>query len=61
MNHAIVLIVNCPATVGTSCGMHSPKVPIFARELLAAEYSQVGLIGNANYLPYMFVPFFIGM
>jgi MFS family permease len=41
--------------------MHSPIVPVFAREQLAADYSQVGLIGTANYLPYMFAPFFIGI
>jgi MFS family permease len=36
-------------------------VPVFAREVLAADYSQVGLIGTANYLPFMFAPFFIGI
>jgi MFS family permease len=61
MNRAILLIAICSAIVGTSYGMHSPIVPVFAREQLAAEYSQVGLIGTANYLPYMFAPFFIGM
>lgn len=61
MNHAIVLITICSALVGTSYGMHSPIVPVFAREQLAADYSQVGLIGTANFLPYMFAPFFIGI
>ena len=61
MNHAIVLIAICSAIVGTSYGMHSPIVPVFAREVLAADYSQVGLIGTANYLPFMFAPFFIGI
>ena len=61
MTHAILLIVICSAIVGTSYGMHSPIVPVFARELLAADYSQVGLIGTANYLPFMFAPFFIGI
>jgi MFS transporter, DHA1 family, inner membrane transport protein len=41
--------------------MHSPIVPVFAREQLAADYSQVGLIGMVNYLPYMFAPFFVGI
>jgi DHA1 family multidrug resistance protein-like MFS transporter/DHA1 family quinolone resistance protein-like MFS transporter len=41
--------------------MHSPVVPVFARDELAADYSQVGLIGMVNYLPYMFAPFFVGM
>lgn len=61
MNHAIVLVAICSAIVGTSYGMHSPIVPVFAREVLAADYSQVGLIGTANYLPFMFAPFFIGI
>jgi MFS family permease len=61
MNHAIILIAICSAIVGTSYGMHSPIVPVFAREVLAADYSQVGLIGTANYLPFMFAPFFIGI
>jgi MFS family permease len=61
MNHAIVLIAICSAIVGTSYGMHSPIVPVFAREVLAADYSQVGIIGTANYLPFMFAPFFIGI
>ena len=61
MNHAIILIAICSAIVGTSYGMHSPIVPVFARDVLAADYSQVGLIGTANYLPFMFAPFFIGI
>jgi MFS family permease len=32
-----------------------------AREQLAADYSQVGLIGTVNYLPYMFAPFFVSI
>ncbi|MDQ3975250.1 MAG: MFS transporter [Thermoproteota archaeon] len=61
MNPAIVLVAICSGIVGISYGMHSPIVPVFAREQLAADYSQVGLIGTANYLPYMFAPFFIGI
>jgi MFS family permease len=36
-------------------------VPVFAREPVAADYSQVGLVGTVNYLPYMFAHFFIGI
>src|SRR5215204_45926 len=61
MNHAVVLVAICSAIVGISYGMHSPIVPVFAREQLAADYSQVGLIGAVNYLPYMFAPFFVGI
>jgi MFS family permease len=61
MNRPVVLIAICSAMVGVSYGMHSPIVPVFAREQLAAGYSQVGLIGAVNYLPYMFAPFFVGI
>jgi MFS family permease len=61
MNHAVVLVAICSAIVGISYGMHSPIVPVFAREQFAADYSQVGLIGTLNYLPYMFAPFFVGI
>ena len=60
MNRAIVLVAICAGIAGISYGMHSPIVPVFARDQLAADYTQVGLIGTANYLPYMFAPFFIG-
>jgi len=61
MNRAIVLVAICAGIAGISYGMHSPIVPVFARDQLAADYTQVGLIGTANYLPYMFAPFFIGI
>ena len=61
MNPAVVLVAICSAIVGVSYGMHSPVVPVFAREQLGADYSQVGLIGTANFLPFMFAPFFIGI
>ena len=61
MNRAVILVAICAAVVGISYGMHSPIVPVFARDKFAADYSQVGLIGTVNYLPYMFAPFFVGM
>ena len=61
MNHAVILIAICSGIVGISYGMHSPIVPVFAREQLTADYSQVGLIGTVNFLPYVFAPFFVGV
>lgn len=58
---AIILVAACAAIAGAAYGMFSPIVPVFAREELGADFSQVGLIGMANYLPYMFAPFFVGM
>lgn len=58
---AIILVAICAAIAGVSYGMHSPIVPVFAKQELGADFSQVGLVGMANYLPYMFAPFFVGM
>jgi MFS family permease len=59
--NAIVLIAACAGIVGFAYGMHSPIVPVFAKQELGADFSQVGLIGMANFLPYMLAPFFVGM
>jgi MFS family permease len=61
MNRAIILVAICAGIVGVSYGMYSPLVPVFVKEELDADYSQVGIIGMANYLPYMFAPLFVGM
>ncbi len=61
MNRAVLLVSICAVMVGISYGMHSPIVPVFSRDELAADYSQVGLIGTVNYLPYMFAPLFVGL
>jgi MFS family permease len=61
MNRAILLVAICAGIVGASYGMYSPLVPVFSTEELGADYSQVGLIGMANYIPYMFTPLFVGM
>ena len=61
MNRAVLLVAICAGIVGVSYGMYSPLVPVFSRDELGADYSQVGLIGMANYLPYMFAPLFVGM
>jgi MFS family permease len=60
-NHAILFVSACAAIVGISYGMYSPIVPVFARDVLGADYSEIGLIGMVNYLPYIFAPFFVGM
>jgi MFS family permease len=61
MNRAILLVSICAGIVGVSYGMYAPLVPVFSRDELGADYSQVGIIGMANYLPYMFAPLFVGM
>ena len=61
MNRAVLLVAIRSAIVSVSYGMHSPIVPVFARDQLAADYSQVGILGTVNYLPYLFAPFFVGI
>ncbi|MGH9991279.1 MAG: MFS transporter [Nitrososphaera sp.] len=61
MNRAFLLVAVCAVIVGISYGMHSPIVPVFSRDALGADYSEVGLIGMVNFLPYMFAPLFVGM
>ena len=61
MNRTVLLVAICAVIIGISYGMYSPIVPVFSRDVLGADYSQVGLIGMVNYLPYMFAPFFVGM
>ena len=61
MNRAILLVATCAGIVGASYGMYAPLVPVFSTDELGADYSQVGIIGMANYLPYMFAPLFVGM
>lgn len=56
-----MLVSICASIVGISYGMHSPIVPVFSRDELAADYSQVGVIGMVNYLPYMFAPLLVGL
>jgi MFS family permease len=61
MNRAVLLVSACAVIIGISYGMYSPIVPVFSRDVLGADYSQIGLIGMANYMPYMFAPFFVGI
>ena len=61
MNRAVLLIAIRSAIVSVSYGMYSPIVPVFARDQLATDYSQVGILGTVNYLPYLFAPFSVGI
>jgi hypothetical protein len=61
MNRAAILVSICAGIVGFSYGMYSPLVSVFSRDELGADYSEVGLIGMANYFPYVFAPLFVGI
>ena len=46
--------------VGVSYGLHGPALPVFARDVVGATYTELGAIGFANFIPYMFVPLLVG-
>ena len=57
-----LLLVNVVAIlIGISYGMHGPILPVFAKNIIGASYTELGLIGLANFIPYMFIPLFVGI
>jgi len=57
-----LLLVNITALlIGISYGMHGPLLPVFAKNVIGASYAELGIIGLANFLPYMFIPLFVGL
>lgn len=61
MNKTLILVFSIAFIIGTSYGMHNPVLPIFAKNEIGATYSELGLIGLANFIPYMFIPLFVGI
>ncbi|HIE46202.1 MAG TPA: MFS transporter [Nitrosopumilus sp.] len=61
MNRVLVLINITGLIIGISYGLHGPILPIFAKNVIGATYSELGLIGLANFVPYMFIPLFVGV
>ena len=47
--------------IGISYGMHGPILPVFAKNVIGASYIELGIIGLANFIPYMFIPVFVGI
>jgi len=60
MNRVLILLNITGLLIGISYGMHNPLVPIFAKNELGASYTDLGLIGLANFVPYIFIPVFVG-
>jgi len=56
----VILVYIIALIVGFSYGIHNPIVPLFAKNL-GASYSDLGVIGFANFIPYMFIPLFVGL
>jgi MFS family permease len=61
MNRPLVLVYATAMIVGISYGMHNPIVPVFSKEVIGASYFDLGLIGLANFVPYMFIPLVVGL
>src|SRR5574338_185868 len=61
MNRTLLLLNITGLLIGISYGIHNPIVTIVAKNELGASYAELGLIGLANFVPYMFIPVFVGM
>lgn len=61
MNKALILVNITGLIIGISYGLHGPILPIFAKNIIGASYSELGFIGLANFIPYMFIPVFVGI
>ena len=56
----VILVYIVALIVGFSYGMHNPVVPLFSKDL-GASYFDLGMIGFSNFIPYMFIPLFVGL
>lgn len=61
MNRTLLLVNLTGLLIGISYGIYNPIVPIFAKNEIGATYAELGLIGLANFIPYMFIPVFVGI
>lgn len=61
MERVLLLIYTVAFAVGVAYGAHVPWVPVFAVQELGASYFDIGMIGMANYVPYMFAPALVGL
>ena len=61
MNRVLILVNITGLIIGISYGLHGPILPLFAKNVVGATYSDLGLIGLTNFIPYMFIPLFVGI
>jgi len=61
MNRILALVNITGLIIGISYGLHGPILPLFAKNIIGATYSDLGFIGLANFIPYMFIPIFVGI
>lgn len=61
MKNPLWAVYSVAILIGISYGMHGPILPVFAKNVIGASYGELGLIGFANFIPYMFIPLFVGI
>ena len=61
MNRRLVLVYITGLLIGISYGLHGPLLPLFAKNVIGASYAELGSIGFANFIPYIFFPLFVGI
>lgn len=61
MNKIFMLIGITSMVIGISYGLHGPILPVFAKNVVNASYHDLGIIGLANFIPYMFIPLLVGI
>ena len=61
MNRVLILVNITGLAIGISYGLHGPILPVFAKNVIGATYYDLGLIGLTNFIPYMFIPLFVGI
>lgn len=61
MNRFLILVNITGLIIGISYGLHGPLLPVFSKNVIGASYSELGLIGLSNFIPYMFIPLFVGI
>ena len=61
MNRRLILVYITGLLIGISYGLHGPLLPIFAKNVIGASYAELGIIGFANFIPYIFFPLFVGI
>ena len=61
MNRRLILVYITGLLIGISYGLHGPLLPIFAKNIIGASYAELGIIGFANFIPYIFFPLFVGI
>ena len=61
MNRKLAIVYITGLLIGISYGLHGPLLPLFAKNVIGASYAELGIIGFANFIPYMFFPLFVGI